>query len=373
MTGRDRRRADFPTTPGAFDPTHNGAERRLRDEAQPDRRALALLDLPRRRGFDQGLGIAVDGSGAAYVTASTLTADYPTTPGAYDTTYNGERDGFVTKLTPPALAVSNAGVVEGDAGEQSAVLQVTMDLPNGSTVKVDYATEDGSAQAPGDYVATAGSVTFQPGQTSRRIEVPIADDALDERVETLRVRISNARYAPIEDAVGVVTITDDDDPPALRVNDKSITEGNAGTKIMRFFVTLEQPSGKTVQGELRDRRRHRDGARGLHAHVGHHDIRPGRHLASGRRAGRRRPRGRADRDPEAADHRHRERTAPRLARPRNDPRQRLIRRGKATPTVAPRLGPVPEFELNPAYTPTADQPTGDRPASPRASTPASSS
>jgi hypothetical protein len=253
--GTDDAATDFPTTPGAFDTTHNGPN------AQPD--AFVTKLSPTGDGLesssflgggsaDVGLGIGLDGSGAVYV-AGIVFPDanpFPTTPGAYDTIHNSARDGFVTKFSPPALAISNAAVLEGDAGEQSAVVQVTMDLPNDSPVKVDYATENGSAQAPGDYAATSGTVTFQPGQTSKRVEVSIADDALDERVETLRVRITNARYAPIEDAVGVVTITDDDDPPALRVNDRSITEGNAGTKNLRFIISLEQPSGKTVRASF---------------------------------------------------------------------------------------------------------------------------
>jgi hypothetical protein len=48
--------------------------------------------------FDQGNGIAVDGRGRAYVTGFTRSADYPTTPGAFDTSFNGSRDAFVTKL-----------------------------------------------------------------------------------------------------------------------------------------------------------------------------------------------------------------------------------------------------------------------------------
>ena len=47
---------------------------------------------------DQGLGIAVDEMGRAYVTGGTSSADYPTTPGAFDTTFNGSSDAFVAKL-----------------------------------------------------------------------------------------------------------------------------------------------------------------------------------------------------------------------------------------------------------------------------------
>ena len=49
--------------------------------------------------FDEGVGIAVDEFGNAYVTGDTPSDDYPTTPGAFETTYNGgSGDTFVTKL-----------------------------------------------------------------------------------------------------------------------------------------------------------------------------------------------------------------------------------------------------------------------------------
>jgi Beta-propeller repeat len=49
-------------------------------------------------GQDTGVSIAVDAVGQAYVTGSTFSFDFPTTPGAFDTTYNGEGDAFITKL-----------------------------------------------------------------------------------------------------------------------------------------------------------------------------------------------------------------------------------------------------------------------------------
>ncbi|MDI6791776.1 MAG: SBBP repeat-containing protein, partial [bacterium] len=50
---------------------------------------------------DQGLGIAVDSSGAAYITGLTLSVDFPTSgPIPIDDTLGGTYDAFVTKITP---------------------------------------------------------------------------------------------------------------------------------------------------------------------------------------------------------------------------------------------------------------------------------
>ena len=46
--------------------------------------------------------------------------------------------------------------------------------------------------------------------------------------------------------MGIGTITDDDTPPALSVNNVTVTEGNSGTVNATFNVTLDEPSGQTV-------------------------------------------------------------------------------------------------------------------------------
>ena len=60
-------------------------------------------------------GIAVDGEGRAYVTGHTNSADYPTTPGAFDTTFNGNRqsDAFVTKLNASGSALAYSTFLGG--------------------------------------------------------------------------------------------------------------------------------------------------------------------------------------------------------------------------------------------------------------------
>jgi hypothetical protein len=52
-------------------------------------------------GDELGRGIAVDGSGNAYVTGWTNSTDYDVTPGAFQTTNGGGADVFVTKVCHP--------------------------------------------------------------------------------------------------------------------------------------------------------------------------------------------------------------------------------------------------------------------------------
>jgi hypothetical protein len=102
--------ADYPTTRGAFDRTFNGgaSEAFLPGDAfvtKLNRSGSALAYstfLGGGAGSDIGNGIAVDTRERAYVTGFTTSADFPTTPGAFDRTFSGGldrgTDAFVTKL-----------------------------------------------------------------------------------------------------------------------------------------------------------------------------------------------------------------------------------------------------------------------------------
>jgi hypothetical protein len=49
---------------------------------------------------DEGSSITSDAGGNVYVTGRVAGPNFPTTPGAFDTSFNGARDAFVTKLSP---------------------------------------------------------------------------------------------------------------------------------------------------------------------------------------------------------------------------------------------------------------------------------
>jgi len=62
--------------------------------------------------------------------------------------------------------------------ETAGVLNLTVNRINGTqgTVVVNYTTVDGTAKAGTNYTATSGSLTFNPGDTSQTISIPIIHD-----------------------------------------------------------------------------------------------------------------------------------------------------------------------------------------------------
>ena len=93
------------------------------------------------------------------------------------------------------------------------------------------------------------------------------------------------------------TITDDDPPPALSINDVTVTEGNSGTVNATFTVTLSAAERADGDGRLRDGGRHRDRARRLHGRrAGTLTFDAGPDDADGQRHGQRRHARRGQRD-----------------------------------------------------------------------------
>ncbi|MBV9467892.1 MAG: CHRD domain-containing protein, partial [Abitibacteriaceae bacterium] len=97
----------------------------------------------------------------------------------------------------PRLSINNVTLAEGNSGTTNAVFTVTLDVPNSAApVTVNYATANGTATtADNDYVATSGTLTFTPGQTTQTLIVPINGDLKFEPNETFTVNLSNAANA----------------------------------------------------------------------------------------------------------------------------------------------------------------------------------
>jgi hypothetical protein len=112
---------DFPTTPGAFDTSFNGgALDAFVTKLNTTGSALVYSTYLGGSGFfatTSGWGIAADPSGNAHVTGVTLFADFPTTPGAFDTSANDELDAFVTKLNTTGSALVYSTYLGGNSDD----------------------------------------------------------------------------------------------------------------------------------------------------------------------------------------------------------------------------------------------------------------
>jgi PKD repeat protein len=144
------------------------------------------------------------------------------------------------------VSIGDAVVAEGNTGTTPVTFTVTLSVPSDRTVTVNYATADGTATAGIDYTAAAGTVTFAPGETSRTVTVDVLGEPADEPDEEFAVTLSDLTNAVLGDGSAVGRITDDDDPPALSVDDVTVTEGNEGTTLATFTVRLSAVSGRTV-------------------------------------------------------------------------------------------------------------------------------
>jgi Beta-propeller repeat len=95
----------FPTTAGVYQPNYVGGWDVFVTKLNPNGTSVVYSTYLGGSGDDNGYGIAIDGSGNAYVSGETSSANFPTTVGAYDTTKNSNTDAFITKLNPSGTAL----------------------------------------------------------------------------------------------------------------------------------------------------------------------------------------------------------------------------------------------------------------------------
>jgi large repetitive protein len=112
----------------------------------------------------------------------------------------------------PTISIDNVSLLEGDAGTKTFTFTVTLSSVSGSQVSVSFATANGTALSGSDYVATSGTVVFDPGETTASIDVTVNGDKPPEgnTNETFFVNLSNAMGATIADNQGLGTILNDD-------------------------------------------------------------------------------------------------------------------------------------------------------------------
>jgi len=110
----------------------------------------------------------------------------------------------------PTISINDISITEGNAGTTNAIFTIKLSNSSENTITVSYATANDTAVAPDDYLATSGTLTYAPGQTSKTVWVVIKGDTATEANEILNMVLSNAANATIADNTGQCTILNDD-------------------------------------------------------------------------------------------------------------------------------------------------------------------
>jgi len=91
-----------------------------------------------------------------------------------------------------------------------ASLSVTLDSATSETVRIEYATQADSARAGSDFHGKYGVLVFQPGETSKTIDIRILNDTAKETTESLNVRMFRPVRARLAQNTARLTIQDND-------------------------------------------------------------------------------------------------------------------------------------------------------------------
>ncbi|MCZ6689049.1 MAG: SBBP repeat-containing protein [Planctomycetota bacterium] len=139
---------NFPATPGALDTTlGDGGDAFVAQLSSDGSNLIYATYLGGDLGFDSGTGIAMDDTGNIYATGWT-TGDFPTTTGAFDVTFGGVRDAFVSKLNSTGSALIYSTYL-GGVSDENGTVRIGVDAAGnayvaGYTSSADFPTTVGA-------------------------------------------------------------------------------------------------------------------------------------------------------------------------------------------------------------------------------------
>ena len=135
--------------------------------------------------------------------------------------------------------------VEASAASESAgqaQVAVVRSGPENRTATVDYSSSNGAA---------SGTLTFDPGQTTKVISVPVAGDTRDEADEKVTLTLSNAGANALVGGQGTTTLTivDDDDKRAAAKPKRVGSSLRLGRRVLDR-VTVRLDAGGRGRGTI---------------------------------------------------------------------------------------------------------------------------
>jgi hypothetical protein len=145
-------------------------------------------------------------------------------------------------ISPLLVSISDQSVSEGNSGQKQATFTVSLNRMPTQIVSIPYATMSGTATSGVDFVATNGTLVFDPadGLLSKTISVLITGDTTQESNETFKLNLSTPKNAGIGDGEGIGTILNDDSLAA-----PTITAPSSTTAAQRPAILWNSVAGAT--------------------------------------------------------------------------------------------------------------------------------
>lgn len=211
--------ANFPTTPGAYDRTRAGDYDVFVAKFDSTLGTLLWSTLLGGAAEDRAFAIALDAEENVVVAGLTYSADFPTTPSAFDRSLGGARDGFVAKLSADGSVLRWSTLIGGTgldrvwdlalgAGGQPIVV--------GETSSGDFPTAP-SALQPQAQGSTDGFVFRLNAQGQGMISGSYLGGALADQITALE-----------QDAEGNLWVTGNTDSQNLPVSPDAYMSTRAG-------------------------------------------------------------------------------------------------------------------------------------------------
>ncbi len=155
--------SNFPATGGVYQASLAGYQNAFVTKLNATGTALIYSTYLGGNAADYGRGIALDGSGNAYVIGAASSSNFPTTAGAYQTAFGGNYDAFMSELNPNGTALVYSTFLGGGYSEDGLGI-ATDSLGSvyvvGRTYSSDFPTTAGTYQTAYAGTGSMGSDAF---------------------------------------------------------------------------------------------------------------------------------------------------------------------------------------------------------------------
>ena len=132
----------------------------------------------------------------------------------------------------PTVDIASINVAEN---AETVAVDIKLSAQSGRSIVVNYKLEDGTAQNESEYYAKSGTFTYNPGDLTKTVIIPIIDNSLDEPNKSFSLVLGELENAEAG-TNGVITIEDDDEPPVISTLANISLSEDAGTEVLEFSL-----------------------------------------------------------------------------------------------------------------------------------------